>query len=66
MSCVNRIKLSEAFAHLKLDSAPFMLNQAVPMVTATRLMFVPTSNHFFERKVVDGQLMLFQKVQGLL
>ena len=42
--------VSEAFAHLNLASAAFMLSRAVHMVTvvaATALMFVPTSNNFF-------------------
>jgi hypothetical protein len=45
--------VSEAFAHLNLASAAFMLSRAVHMVTvvaATVLMFVPTSNKFFRAR----------------
>jgi len=50
--------VSEAFAHLNLASAAFMLSRAVHMlavVAATALMFVPTSNTFFRAQKGSGQ-----------
>src|SRR5262249_3326747 len=50
--------VSEAFAHLNLASAAFMLSRAAHMlavVAATALMFVPASNFFFRAQKGSSQ-----------
>jgi hypothetical protein len=50
--------VSEAFAHLNLASAAFMLSRAAHMlavVAASVLMFVPTSNTFFRAQKGSSQ-----------